>query len=44
MDGVLCDYEKAYNIKLQENPEIKYPQSQYGFFRGLKPIKGALSS
>ena len=42
MDGVLCDYRSAYHQKVLENPDIKYPQSQYGFFRNLSPIEGAL--
>ena len=44
MDGVLCDYYTAYKETLKNNPDIKFPQSQYGFFRNLKPIKNALRS
>lgn len=39
MDGVLCNYSKAYNEQLKLNPEIKYPQSQYGFFANLEPME-----
>lgn len=38
MDNVLCNFSKAYHKALLENPEIKFPQSQYGFFRDLEPI------
>ena len=44
MDDVLCNYTAAYQYALTENPEIKYPQSQYGFFRNLKPIKDSIKS
>ncbi len=42
MDNVLCDYQKAHNESIKRQPEIIYPQSQYGFFRDLEPIKSAL--
>jgi len=44
MDNVLCDYTKAHNQALDENPDIKYPQSQYGFFRNLEEIEDAKKS
>jgi len=44
MDGVLCDFKKAYDYQLQINPTQPYPQSQYGFFIDLEPISGALDS
>lgn len=44
MDDVLCDYSGAYQLNLNQNPEIKFPQSQYGFFRNLVPVSGALSA
>jgi 5'-nucleotidase len=42
MDDVLCDYKNAYANALQNNPDIKYPQSQIDFYRKLKPIDGAI--
>jgi 5'(3')-deoxyribonucleotidase len=42
MDNVLCDYQKAWEESMIDNPEILYPQSQYGFFRDLEPINSAL--
>lgn len=42
MDNVLCDYQKAHDAAMERQPEIPYPQSQYGFFRNLEPIYGAL--
>ncbi|MBN26391.1 MAG: hypothetical protein CL578_15235 [Alteromonadaceae bacterium] len=44
MDDVLCDYTNAHNNKLATNPDITFPQSQYGFFASLKPIEGAIKS
>ncbi len=44
MDGVLCDFKGAFQTKRSENPDIKYPQSQYGFFRNLLPMPGALDA
>lgn len=38
MDNVLCDYSNAHTRALEKEPDIKYPQSQYGFFRNLKMI------
>ncbi len=44
MDGVLCDFYGAAKKALITNPTQKYPQSEYGFFLNLKPIKGAIES
>lgn len=43
MDDVLCDYTKSYLDALKKEPKIKYPQSQYGFFRNLKPKESAIT-
>jgi 5'(3')-deoxyribonucleotidase len=43
MDNVLCDYQTAYDEALKRQPQVVYPQSQYGFFRNLEPIDGAKS-
>jgi len=44
MDDVLCDYTRAYQEALTINPDIKYPQSQYGFFVNLPVIEGAVDA
>jgi 5'-nucleotidase len=44
MDETICQFMKAYNMKKLLNPEIKYPQSQYGFFLDLEPIPGAIDA
>ena len=44
MDDTICDYELAYKMNKLLNPGINYPQSQYGFFRSLSPIDGALEA
>jgi len=44
MDGVLADFDSAKAESLFKHPKIEYPQSQYGFFRNLKPISGAIQA
>ena len=44
MDGVLCDFYKASEKALTENPSQKYPQSQWGFFLKLDEIPNAIES
>ena len=43
MDDVLCNYTELYHERLDAEPNIKYPQSQYGFFRKLQPKKGGIN-
>lgn len=44
MDGVLADYDRAYEEVRVGMPETKYPQSLPGFFKGLPPIRDAVTS
>jgi len=44
MDDVLCEFTKAFTTAIKNNPGIKFPQSQYGFFTSLSPIKEAVNS
>ncbi|MCH2042666.1 MAG: hypothetical protein MK212_00875 [Saprospiraceae bacterium] len=44
MDGVLCDYKTAYRQSHKANPELKYPQSQEGFFLNLAPLPKAIEA
>jgi 5'-nucleotidase len=44
MDGVLADFIKDFDKQRAENPEQLYPQSQYGFFMNLEPIKDSIES
>ncbi|MDO6428151.1 hypothetical protein Q4489_14115 [Thalassotalea sp. 1_MG-2023] len=44
MDDVICDYSSAYQKALKNNPEIRYPQSQFDFFRKLAPVKDAIET
>jgi 5'-nucleotidase len=44
MDGVLADFYKKHKEMLKEYPSIKYPQSQYDFFRDLEPIENAIDT
>lgn len=44
MDDTLCQFSEAHAMELQRNPSIKFPQSQYGFFERLLPIKNAVES
>lgn len=42
MDGVLCKFYEAAKKALTENPNQKYPQSQWGFFLKLNEVEGAI--
>lgn len=42
MDDTICDFSGAAKQALIDEPNILYPQSQYGFFTSLEPIKGAI--
>lgn len=44
MDDVLCNYTEMHQSRLQVEPNIKYPQSQYGFFQKLAPKEGGIDS
>lgn len=44
MDGVICDFKKAYLEWKDKHPEITYPQSQFGFFTKLEPIPGGIEA
>jgi len=44
MDGVLCNYKKAYNKALLENSRQKYPQSKWGFFLELEEMPDSISA
>jgi len=44
MDDTLFDFTGAYRQALEDNPAQPFPQSQIGFFLGLRPITGALQA
>lgn len=44
LDGVLCNFVKAYLNDLEKCPTQKYPQSQFGFFIKLEEIPGAIKA
>lgn len=44
MDGVLCDFHGAHKKAKELNPDKKYPQSEYDFFRKLEPIIDSIDS
>lgn len=44
MDDVLCDYSSAFKEAVFKTPSIAFPQSQYGFYANLLPIKDAIES
>lgn len=44
MDGVLCDIAKQHQTYKKIFPTQPYPQSQYGFFYDMDPIKDAIDS
>lgn len=41
IDDTLADYSSAHHNALLKNPEIAYPQSQYGFYAKLNLIPGS---
>jgi 5'(3')-deoxyribonucleotidase len=44
MDGVLADYHSRFKEMVLANPDIKYPQATYDFFRNLEQIPLAKKS
>jgi 5'(3')-deoxyribonucleotidase len=44
MDDTICDFSGQAYLDLLEEPNIKYPQSQHGFFTKLKPLPNAIES
>lgn len=44
MDDTICDFKGRYNEIRTANPNIFFPQSQYGFFTSLDPLPGTLES
>lgn len=42
LDGVLCNIYKRAKEFMTIYPEVKYPQSQYGFFMELEEITGGV--
>lgn len=44
MDDTLCQYSKRFRERLALQPEIAFPQSQYGFFANLEPMPGAIEA
>lgn len=44
MDGVLCNYAKAFKEQREIEPAQPFPQSQFGFWIDLEPIEGAIEA
>jgi len=44
MDGVLCNFKKAFIKERKNNPNQPYPQSKWGFFLNLEEIPNAIRS
>jgi 5'(3')-deoxyribonucleotidase len=44
MDNVLCDFRKAWLDARKREPHVDFPQSKYGFFLNLEPMKGAIQA
>ena len=43
MDNTLCDFSgKSDEVKSNSPVPVPYPQSRYGFFTSLEPLKGAI--
>ncbi len=44
LDDTLCDYKGAFECLKESSPEIAFPQSQQGFYEGLKPLSDAIGA
>ena len=44
MDDVLCNFSLQHKLERAADPDIIYPQSQYGFFAKLPEIDGAVEA
>lgn len=44
MDDTLVQFTEGKNLALANNPAQPWPQSQIGFFVGLKPLPGAVNA
>lgn len=44
LDDTLFEFTKARDEELKKNPKVRFPQSQVGFFSGLKPIKDSIET
>lgn len=44
MDETLCDFMGQSYLDLKAEPDIRWPQSQHGFFTKLKPLPNAIES
>jgi len=44
LDGVLCEFEGAYERARKSKPEMAYPQAEYGFYANLEPISGGIEA
>lgn len=44
MDGVLCNFAKAFDEGLARDSSQPYPQSAFGFWMDLEPIEGAIEA
>ncbi|MEM7607799.1 MAG: hypothetical protein AAF411_20795 [Myxococcota bacterium] len=40
MDGVLCEFERAK----RQHPDVEFPQSLPGFYKNLRPVRGAIDA
>ncbi|MEM9865044.1 MAG: hypothetical protein AAF938_25805 [Myxococcota bacterium] len=40
MDGVLCEFEQAK----RQHPDVEFPQSLPGFYKNLRPVRGAIDA
>ena len=44
IDDTLADLQSAAKLAKEENPKMLFPQAEYGFFAGLKPLSGAIDA
>ncbi len=44
LDDTLCDYQGAFKKVKESEPDLKFPQSQPGFYESLKPLPDAIDA
>ena len=44
IDDTLADLKSAYEKAKRINPNMNFPQAEYGFYANLKPLEGAIDS
>jgi hypothetical protein len=44
LDDTMCDFKGSARARILKQPKTEFPQSEYGFYADLPPIKGAIEA